>query len=538
LPHLARWTACAAACLLAAATVALPGGRVEASAPRVGPPAAEGAQNDPAGLTGTAAPPAPPVQRIRPPRAAGVSYPADPEELERALQKLLDGVVRIPIPGRVRAMLVPHAALEVSGALAANAFAQLGAGYDRVFVISVNHDRSHFFRGAWIPDFDAYRTPLGDVPVDALAHRLRGSSPFRALGEVNDEYVIENPLPFLQRTLGTFSLVPIVLGEVSESALRSLAGDLAAVADERTLFVFSLDLSNAYGRQRARQVDEFTLRRLLSLDPRLKLGATEGNDVLKLAVYLCRQLGLRAGVLGYWNSADLGLPRRWAVGYASVVFYEEDARALELAPKEWETLVMRAARRFREEMRGRSDVAPGEAAEREESARLEAQSLDPASALRDWRGCALRLVAGDRVLGEEMELYPSASLLETVDDLALRLGRRCRTFGCLDGAAGSPGFRLSILQVPRPLSGARQTAPPGEPAAGLRPDWGPEHVGLLLIHGLRAATYLGGSETPEGALAQMCSALGLDSGCAAAPRARLYRFGVSWSAPQSLRTNS
>ena len=72
-------------------------------------------------------------------------------------------------PGKVVALVSPHAGYAYSGPTAAHAFAQVrGADYARVVLIGPLHRPIRGSRlGAWMtPAEDAYRTPLGDVRLD------------------------------------------------------------------------------------------------------------------------------------------------------------------------------------------------------------------------------------------------------------------------------------------------------------------------------------------------------------------------------------
>ena len=92
----------------------------------------------------------------------------DADTLEQLVEGLilhgdLSGCSR-PTP---RAIIAPHAGYPYSGPTAADAFATLrGAqGIRRVVVIGPSHHVA--FRGIALPDADAYRTPLGDLPLDS-----------------------------------------------------------------------------------------------------------------------------------------------------------------------------------------------------------------------------------------------------------------------------------------------------------------------------------------------------------------------------------
>ena len=121
---------------------------------------------------------------VRAPAAAGRFYPADPDELCRLVDGLLDAV---PVPAGepvAAGYAVPHAGYQYSGPFAAYAYARLRAavrtraaeqghsdGVRRVVLIGP----AHYARlaGCAVPAARVWRGPLGDVPIDVgTAHRL------------------------------------------------------------------------------------------------------------------------------------------------------------------------------------------------------------------------------------------------------------------------------------------------------------------------------------------------------------------------------
>ena len=139
---------------------------------------------------------------------------------------------------------------------------------------------SHYasFEGAALTDAEAYETPLGYIPISAKAAELAKNKPFAvnppcqvkrpdfwrqspkelpAFGEDKPdtwEHSLEVQMPFLQRTLKNFEIVPVVYGEVDplEAAQRCLT----KILDDRTLIIASSDLSHYYPYAIAKQLDD------------------------------------------------------------------------------------------------------------------------------------------------------------------------------------------------------------------------------------------------------------------------------------------
>ena len=146
-----------------------------------------------------------------------------------------------PVDGPILAAVAPHAGYPYSGPVAAWTFAALkGHKYSRVVVIAPSHYVGFDFTSVY--DGDAYATPLGTIPVDKeFARQLTKMSSTIQLSEqghtptsAGGEHAIEVQLPWLQKVLGNFELVPIVMGDQSYESSRALGVALAKmIQDER-----------------------------------------------------------------------------------------------------------------------------------------------------------------------------------------------------------------------------------------------------------------------------------------------------------------
>ena len=128
----------------------------------------------------------------------------------------------------VLAVVSPHAGYPYSGPVAAYSYAVLkGRKFARVVVISPSHFEGFSFASVY--QGDAYATSPGNIPVDKLfAAQLAESNPLIKLStrghghvEGRGEHSLEVELPFLERVLRNFKLVPIVMGEQSYATSRA-----------------------------------------------------------------------------------------------------------------------------------------------------------------------------------------------------------------------------------------------------------------------------------------------------------------------------
>ena len=260
----------------------------------------------------------------RPAAVAGMFYPAAASELRQQVDDLLAGatVRKEAVP---KALVAPHAGYIYSGPIAANAYVQLAAIAGRIRrVVLLGPVHRVPVRGLALAGVERFATPLGEIVIDATA-----VAALRRLPQVQDsarahavEHSLEVHLPFLQRLLGEFTLVPLAVGDATAEEVAEVL-DLLWGGDE-TLIVVSSDLSHYLPYETARATDAATINSLLAFG-RLRheqaCGATPVNGLLLTAA----RRGLRAELLDLRNSGDTAGDRSRVVGYAAVAVYERDA---------------------------------------------------------------------------------------------------------------------------------------------------------------------------------------------------------------------
>ncbi len=221
-------------------------------------------------------------QNVRQAAVAGGFYPADPKTLLAMMDDMLAHAassqppITVPTNDPILAVVAPHAGYQFSGPVAAYTYAALkGRKFSRVVVIAPSHFEAFDFTSVY--EGDAYATPLGTVPVDkAFAKQLAQMSPTIQLSsrghtptKEGAEHAVEVELPWLQRVLGNFQLVPIVMGDQSYESSRALGVALAKLIqgkDKDTLIVASSDLSHYHPYDEAVKIDHKTLTALQAWD--------------------------------------------------------------------------------------------------------------------------------------------------------------------------------------------------------------------------------------------------------------------------------
>ena len=274
---------------------------------------------------------------IRPSTVAGAWYPGTRDGLARAVDGYLAQVDQSPVAGELLGLISPHAGYSYSGQTAAYAYHQLrGRQVDTVVLVGPSHR-------AWLSlhstsTESAYETPLGLVPLDrAFIDDLSGRV---ILGHIQGdrEHSLELQLPFLQRQLGEFLLVPILMSSDDPAAARSLARALAGLIRERAaegkrvLLVASSDLHHIEDYEqvvrRDREVVEaiaaYDLERLASLFTALDCSVCGRMPILTV-MHAARASGATsAEILHHTNSGDVsGLRSRgqYTVGYVAAAIY-------------------------------------------------------------------------------------------------------------------------------------------------------------------------------------------------------------------------
>jgi len=259
--------------------------------------------------------------KIREAAVAGDFYESDPARLRTLLASLLDepGAAAGPRP---KALIVPHAGYIYSGALAARAYralAPFARDIKRVVLLGPTHRVP--LRGMALPDADAFATPLGTVPIDPKGVRAAGKMPGVVVsGEAHRlEHSLEVQLPFLQTVLGSFSLVPLVVGDCNTRMAAAVIDLLWGGAE--TLVVISTDLSHFHNYKEALQLDARTCSRVMARDATLNgrdaCGAHALNGLLRSR--RARTLSLRQ--IGVCNSGDTAGSRDRVVGYGAFVLH-------------------------------------------------------------------------------------------------------------------------------------------------------------------------------------------------------------------------
>lgn len=422
----------------------------------------------------------------------------------------------------LRALICPHAGYEFSGPVAAHAYKLLvGRSYDTVIILAPSHYAA--FEGASVPAADAYETPLGKVPISQKAKQLAGKKPFvlepkcfvhrpgwahmaskpaPGIGEDTPdtwEHSHEVQVPFLQKVLTNFSILPIVFGEVDP---EQVANALAELIDDQTLIIASTDLSHYMPYERANEMDRRTIKWICDLDIK-SLGAPAAREtacgrgpVLAL-MHLAKRNGWKPHLLDYRNSGDTsGDKSQGVVGYAAIAFCAQPVQARsDAAPPSAEMATPAEPKPAQAQSHQTAQFSPEEQKFLLELARKTIRSvttggglpkIDPAAVppgVKVSKGCFVTLTKHGQLRGCIGNILPAGPLYQAVIENARSAALHDFRFPPVRAdELDDIHIEISVLTEPVPL----QFDSPDDLLAKLQPG----KDGVVLEIGERKATFL------------------------------------------------
>jgi AmmeMemoRadiSam system protein B len=259
--------------------------------------------------------------RVRPPVVAGSFYPAGSSELLESLQASMAAAAAkrrwdAPVP---KALIVPHAGYRYSGPVAASAYLQLGSGassVSRVVLLGPNHYVP--VSGVATSGTDAFATPLGLVPVDTTARAIALEVPSVHINDAAHapEHSLEVQLPFLQKVLEHFEILPLLVGGESVAAVEAVLEPFWDA--QETMVIVSTDLSHYHPYLQAQAQDRRTAAAIEGADPEaIRDGDACGAAALRGLLSAARGHHLSVERLDLRNSGDTAGGRHRVVGYGA-----------------------------------------------------------------------------------------------------------------------------------------------------------------------------------------------------------------------------
>jgi hypothetical protein len=209
---------------------------------------------------------------IRKPAYAGQFYKADKAGLDADVAGYLAKAKKRVIADDVVEILVPHAGYAYSAPTAAAAYKTLeGKKFDLVILLGSPHKYPE--PGGFVYSGGAFETPLGNVSVDfELAQALASTGVVKSSSEAHaNEHSLEVQIPFLQKTLKDFKILPILVRGDAET-LEKIANAIWTTlhmklpCNKKVLIVVSTDLAHYPAKADAEKSDSEILDTFAALD--------------------------------------------------------------------------------------------------------------------------------------------------------------------------------------------------------------------------------------------------------------------------------
>lgn len=266
---------------------------------------------------------------------AGSWYSASPSGLRAELEKYISDAEIGDIPGRILAVIAPHAGTRFSGPIAGYSYRALEKQHpSKVIVIGFSH--KHYLPGT-VSVFtgDKVTTPLGTSAIDAaLTEKLMScDARIKNIPKVFDgENSIELQVPFIQIAAKDASLVLIAMTDQDMANCKALATALhETLKDEKDfIIVASSDMShylpypaaNARDGRTVKVIGDFKPEEFYQESVLAKHELLCGYGAIYTAMEAAKMLGAdKARVLKYANSGDTSGMKDRVVGYMSAVFF-------------------------------------------------------------------------------------------------------------------------------------------------------------------------------------------------------------------------
>ena len=450
--------------------------------------------------------------KIRQAKAAGLYYPADPQELYKIIDQLL-GLDKPLGLANVRSVLVPHAGYIYSGDVAAAGFRQMTKDFNRVFILAANHSGEADFSGVSLPDVSHYQIPGADIPLSAVVDELLKKPLFVQEPAAHTKYMIEVELPFLYSLRNRpakpdFTIVPMILGRMDDTSIAQLAKILHSYDDGHSQFVFSVDLSHFYTDRKARQLDSHTIQSILSRDTAsLARTTADGPQVLLTMVELAELSGWESTMLKYKNSGEVSGDKNKVVGYAAIAFHEP----FSLSSQEQEDLLALARKTIDQFLQeGDYDNA-------------DPTLLDKHKILKIPRGVFVTLKKNGQLRGCIGDIISPNPIFEGVQLCAVRSATKDSRFTPVTpDEMDKIVISISVLEFPSQI---KADSPADYPSL-LKPG----RDGIILLHKGRRSTYLpqvwDDIPDPVKFLSRLCLKQGSPANCWMNKETTIYRYGA------------
>jgi AmmeMemoRadiSam system protein B len=281
------------------------------------------------------------MAKVRLPCQAGAFYEARPDSLRRQVADCFLhnlGPGKLPKvaeagPRSVIGLICPHAGYMFSGPVAAHAYYRLALDGRPDVVVAFGPNHTGYGSALAIMNEGSWRTPLGDVEVDAeTASKIVREAQIIDVDESahHSEHSIEVQLPFLQYLYGShFKIVPICFLMQDLASAKEIGEATAkALASKNAVIIASSDMSHYESQERATRNDLLALKAVEAMDEAKFYSTVEAHSItacgygpiVALIKAAKTMRAKEARLLCYRTSGDVIGDYSRVVGYASVSF--------------------------------------------------------------------------------------------------------------------------------------------------------------------------------------------------------------------------
>lgn len=260
---------------------------------------------------------------IRPTAVAGSFYPKDMNQLNNMLDGYLStNHIDIEPP---KAIIAPHAGYVYSGKTAASVYANIAKLKNKISrVVLLGPTHRVYVKGIALATHTHFATPLGNITIDTttLSVLEQKYDYVQYLDAAHEqEHSLEVHLPFLQKVLHDFTLLPILVGDIEAEQVATVLKGLWG--EEETLIVVSSDLSHFMDYDSASKFDTDTTQLIENfdykkIDSKKACGCMPMRGLLKLA----QNKNMSIQTIDQCNSGDTAGSKERVVGYGAYALFE------------------------------------------------------------------------------------------------------------------------------------------------------------------------------------------------------------------------
>ena len=269
-------------------------------------------------------------KRVRPSTIEGIFYPDEKDTLSARLIDLLNHTDNAPAAAQSPySIIVPHAALDYSGKIAAAAYKTVEQReIDTVVLLGPVHREPE--QSVLLPQSQVFQTPMGSVAVDETAlNALAKLSPSFRVDDIPhlEEHCLEAQLPFVQHLFPGARILPILLGKPTRRLVQLLTDSLWKLYSGRitsTLFVVTANMTSNTDEKHGKKEAEQVINWITSGDWQSLIEAAEGGSIsscgagcVAAILLMNEKLGGKVTVLKQGSSLSMVKDPKKVVHYAA-----------------------------------------------------------------------------------------------------------------------------------------------------------------------------------------------------------------------------